>query len=112
MSNLIPPHGGTLVNRLAAGDDARAIEERAASLPAIRLSDRTVSDLEMIAIGGFSPLTGFMGSADYQSVVRDMHLASGLPWSIPVTLAVSAEEARSLPEGATCSSPMSPDCRW
>jgi sulfate adenylyltransferase len=99
MSNLIPPHGGTLVNRLAAGDDARVAEERAASLPTIRLSDRTVSDLEMIAIGGFSPLTGFMGPADYQSVVRDMHLASGLPWSIPVTLAVSAEEARSLPEG-------------
>ena len=93
MSSLIPPHGGTLVNRLAAGDDARALAERAASLPAIRLSDRTVSDLEMIAIGGFSPLTGFMGSADYQSVVRDMHLASGLPWSIPVTLSVTKEQA-------------------
>ncbi|MGD9894252.1 MAG: sulfate adenylyltransferase [Dehalococcoidia bacterium] len=99
MSNLIPPHGGTLVNRLAADDDARALEERAQTLPSIQLAERTLSDLEMIAIGGFSPLTGFMGPADYQSVVREMHLTSGLPWSIPVTLAVSAEVARSLPEG-------------
>src|ERR687894_744700 len=99
MSHLIPPHGGTLVNRLIAGEAAAELEERVASLPAVRLSDRSVSDLEMIAIGGFSPLTGFMGSAEYRSVVREMHLVSGLPWSIPVTLAVTAEEARSLSEG-------------
>jgi sulfate adenylyltransferase len=99
MSTLIPPHGGALVNRLLTGEAALELAERAGSLPVIRLSDRSVSDLEMIAIGGFSPLTGFMGSADYHAVLRDMHLASGLPWSIPVTLAVAAEEARSLPEG-------------
>ncbi|MGH2583910.1 MAG: sulfate adenylyltransferase [Dehalococcoidia bacterium] len=99
MTTLIPAHGGTLVNRIVTGEAATALAERAASLAQIRLSERSVSDLEMIAIGGFSPLDGFMGAADYRAVVEEMHLASGLPWSIPVTLAVSAEEARSLPEG-------------
>jgi len=93
MSNLIPAHGGTLVNRIVTGEAAAALAARAASLPVLRLSERTLSDLEMIAIGGFSPLTGFMGSEDYAAVVERMHLASGLPWSIPVTLAVSTEEA-------------------
>jgi sulfate adenylyltransferase len=55
---------------------------------------RPLSDLEMIAVGAFSPLTGFMTSADYISVVEYMHLAGGLPWSLPVTLSVSTEDAK------------------
>ena len=75
----ISPHGGLLINREAAGDEAAALRESAGSLPALRLSPRALSDLELIAIGGFSPLEGFMSRSQYQSVVSDMHLPDGLP---------------------------------
>jgi sulfate adenylyltransferase len=81
------------------GDEREALRERASSLPTLRLSARTVSDLELLGNGGFSPLTGFMGRADYDSVVESMRLASGLPWPIPVTLAVGGEESQGLKEG-------------
>jgi sulfate adenylyltransferase len=58
-----------------------------------------VSDLELLGNGGYSPLEGFMGPADYESVVESMRLASGLPWPIPITLAVGRDEAKGLPEG-------------
>jgi sulfate adenylyltransferase len=96
---LIPPHGGTLVNRIVGGATGEALAAHAAELPVLHLSARTVSDLEMIAIGGFSPLDGFMGRADYEAVVEHMHLTSGLPWAIPVTLAVSRDEAQALHDG-------------
>jgi sulfate adenylyltransferase len=99
-SKLIEPHGGTLVNRIASSQEAAALRARVNGLPRVQLSDRQLSDLEMIAIGGFSPLDGFMGSADYTGVVTGMHLASGLPWSMPVTLAVSREDAAALGEGS------------
>jgi sulfate adenylyltransferase len=95
----IKPHGGVLVNRIAPEADRAALVERAASLPQLALDERQISDLEMIAIGAFSPLEGFMTRADYEGVAATMRLASGLPWTIPVTLAVSAETAASLPEG-------------
>ena len=91
----IAPHGGTLINREATGDEAAALAERARSLPALRLTSRPLSDLELIAIGGFSPLEGFMTSAQYRSVVDEMHLPDGLPWSLPVTLSATREEAAS-----------------
>ncbi len=69
------------------------------SLKEIILSPVSVSDLELIAVGALSPLTGFMGQADYRSVVHDMHLANGLPWTIPVTLPVDASEAESIQIG-------------
>ncbi len=90
---LVAPHGGTLVNREVTGDQALALAERAAWLPGVRLGPRAVSDLEMLAIGGFSPLDGFMTRDQYQSVVEHMRLPGGLPWSLPVTLAVSRGEA-------------------
>ncbi|HAC62020.1 MAG TPA: sulfate adenylyltransferase, partial [Cyanothece sp. UBA12306] len=65
----------------------------------ITLDKRATSDLVMIAIGGFSPLKGFLERADYETVVEDMRLSSGLPWSIPVTLSVDEEIADSLKEG-------------
>jgi sulfate adenylyltransferase len=99
-SAVIPAHGGLLVNRVASSQEASAIRSRHQGLPSVRLSDRQLSDLEMIAIGGFSPLEGFMGSADYRGVVNDMHLASGLPWSMPITLAVSTTDAANLAEGS------------
>jgi sulfate adenylyltransferase len=60
-----------------------------------------ISDLEMIAIGAYSPLTGFMKQADYNSVVHDMHLSNGLPWTVPVTLAVTEEQAADIDIGQT-----------
>ncbi len=84
-----PPHGGSLVNRVVAADRRDALRSRAVALPRVTLSRFQCSDLEMIAIGGFSPLTGFMGKADYDSVVDRMRLAVGLPWTIPIVLAVT-----------------------
>ena len=93
-------HGGPLVDLLVRGSEADALRERAASLPVARLSSRSLSDLELLAVGGYSPLEGFMTQADYRSVVTDMHLASGLPWPMPITLAVSTAEADSIAEGS------------
>jgi len=96
----IAPHGGTLVNRFVSQDKHSEVRAQAASLPQIVLNERQISDLELIAIGAVSPLTGFMGKADYDKVVHTMHLANGLPWSIPVTLAVTPEQAQPLKPGS------------
>jgi len=81
---LIAPHGGTLVDR--TGDAPADID----SLEVVMLTSRELSDLDMIASGALSPLEGFMGRDDYDRVVDEMHLASGLPWALPVCLAVEA----------------------
>ncbi len=99
MSETIPAHGGELIDLTVGGEGREALRERAASLPALRLNARALSDVELLGNGGYSPLRGFMGRADYESVVESMRLASGLPWSIPITLAVSGEESRKLREG-------------
>jgi sulfate adenylyltransferase len=91
---LIAPHGGSLINRLAEGAQAEKLAEVARSLPLLRLAIRPLSDLEMLATGAFSPLSGFMGRRDYESVVKDMHLQNGLPWSLPVTVSAPAADAR------------------
>ena len=100
VSELIAPHGGTLINRIATPEQKAEFLAKAESLPRLTLDKRATSDLEMIAIGGFSPLTGFMEQADYLSVVESMHLSNGLPWAVPVTLSVSKEEAAPLSEGS------------
>ncbi len=89
---MIAPHGGTLVNRLVEGDERTSLLEKAASLPAVTLNSREASDLEMIAVGAMSPLQGFMNEADYQGVVNNMHLASGVAWPLPVVLSPKAGE--------------------
>jgi sulfate adenylyltransferase len=91
--SLIAPHGGSLVNRTVPVDEQNALQARASSLVPIELDSRAFADIECIAHGIYSPLTGFLGEADYRTVVTDMHLANGLPWSIPVTLTVSDELA-------------------
>jgi sulfate adenylyltransferase len=95
-TELIRPHGGKLINRMAEGREREQLLEGAKLLPQVTLNSRQLSDVELIAIGAFSPLTGFMGRRDYESVVDNQRLANGLPWTIPVTLAVSAEEAKRL----------------
>lgn len=99
MSHLIAPHGGTLVSRLVTGDAREALVAEAASLPRIELSAKQACDLEMIAIGAFSPLQGFVGQADFQSICRDMKLADGTLWPIPITLAVDADVKATLQVG-------------
>jgi sulfate adenylyltransferase len=96
----IPPHGGQLVNRLATPAERDEFLEQQEHLPRVQLDERSTSDLVMIAVGGFSPLNGFMEQDDYEKVVEDMHLTSGLPWSIPVTLSVGEEVAEPLKEGS------------
>ncbi len=84
----IPPHGGKLINRVLEGALRDKAMRLAPSLPKITLSSRQKSDLDMIACGALSPLEGFMGEKDYLSVIRSMRLTSGIPWTIPITLAV------------------------
>jgi sulfate adenylyltransferase len=96
---LIKPHGGKLVNREVTGPERDALIEAAPAMARLELSARAISDLEMIAIGAYSPLEGFMGEADYHAVVSGMRLANGNAWSIPITLPVSAEQADRLHEG-------------
>ena len=100
MSNeTIAPHGGRLIDREVHGDEAAALEEKARALPLLRLSSRARSDLELIGIGGLSPLEGFMTREQYRSVVDSMHLPDLLPWSLPVTLSASKDEAASFKDG-------------
>src|SRR5436190_20544185 len=83
-AKLIAPHGGELVDRTG---------ERPADLDALEtltLTSRELSDLDMLACGALSPLAGFMGRDDYEAVLESMRLANGLPWALPVCLAVDA----------------------
>ena len=91
--SLIKPHGGTLVNRLVDTAKAAALTKEAATLPRVNLTPKQSCDLELIANGGYSPLTGFMGEADFKSVCTGLKLASGHVWSIPVLLSVDKAQA-------------------
>ncbi|MBF7025084.1 sulfate adenylyltransferase [Staphylococcus kloosii] len=93
LENTIKPHGGELVNRQAEGTRKEQLISQAQTFPALTLNPWSLSDLELIAIGGFSPLTGFMGEDDYTNVVENLHLANGLVWSIPITLPVTEAQA-------------------
>lgn len=92
----IQPHGGVLVNRLVEGAAREQLLKHAATLPQLQVNTWTISDIDCIAVGAFSPLAGFMNEADYKSVVDTMHLANGLAWSIPVTLSVDKPFADNL----------------
>ncbi|NCO74830.1 MAG: sulfate adenylyltransferase [Cyanobacteria bacterium] len=96
----IAPHGGHLVNRIATSAERDEFMAQADKLPRVQLDERATSDLVMIAIGGFSPLNGFMAQDDYERVVEEMRLVNGLPWSVPVTLSVTQEVAEPLKEGS------------
>jgi sulfate adenylyltransferase len=86
-------HGGTLINRFRPDTPYKHIKKE------IELDATALSDLELIAIGAYSPLTGFLNQADYQSVVDRIRLSDGTVWSLPVTLPVTHESAQSLSTG-------------
>ena len=95
----IAPHGGQLVNRLATHSDKEDILKESVSWKKIDIDLWTYADLECIATGAFSPLTGFVNEADYDAIVSDMYMKSGYVWTIPITLAVEDEVANGLQLG-------------
>ncbi len=99
MSSLSIPHGGVLINRMVPSDQRTDLERRAGEYPKVTLNTRERSDLDLIAVGAYSPIEGFMGKKDYETVRDTMHLANGLPWSLPIILAVDQDQAASLRDG-------------
>jgi len=100
MPSLVQPHGGTLVDRVVPPTEADAFRAAAHGLPSLVLDARELADLELIGTGAASPLTGFLGSADYESVLARLRLADGTVWPLPLTLAVSDDDAARLERGA------------
>src|SRR6185369_4671770 len=97
----IAPHGGVLVDRVLTGRAREEALREARALPRIVLHDFEVSDVEMIASGALSPLTGFLGQQDFASVLESARLANGLVWSIPILLARPAAVAEKLRPGSS-----------
>jgi sulfate adenylyltransferase len=85
-SGLITPYGGRLIDLLATGAERDELIARARHLPSVQLSPRALCDLELLAVGGFSPLDRFMGRSDYERVLEDMRLRDGTLFPVPVTL--------------------------
>lgn len=92
-SLLIPPYGGKLVDLLVPAEAREELKAHASTLPSLQVSDRVVCDLELLAVGGFSPLDRFMGREDYQRVLDEMRLTNGYIFPIPVTLPVDPSPA-------------------
>src|SRR6516162_2670711 len=96
----ITPHGGDeLVDLKVPAAERPRLHAYAEKLPAVILNARDLADLEMLATGAFSPLTGYMVEADYSQSRDEMRLASGVPWPIPITLGVEPSFARELRPG-------------
>jgi len=90
------PHGGKLISRELTGRKREEALKHAEKLHSMTVNSWVISDLELIGIGGFSPLTGFMGQADYENVVKNTRLADGTVWSIPITLPATEEQAKNV----------------
>ena len=99
MEYFVAPHGGKLVNLLVDADRAEGLKTESQSFPSLTLSQRQVCDLELLMNGAFSPLTGFMGKAVYESVLDDMRLPDGSVWPVPVVLDVPEKFAEKLEKG-------------
>lgn len=95
----LAPHGGTLVDRFAPPEAQERLRARAEALPRIVLEARERADLELIATGAASPLTGFLGSADYRHVLAELRLRNGTVWPLPLTLAVDPATRAALRSG-------------
>ncbi len=91
-AKLITPYGGKLVNLVVEGKEREELLARAGKLPSIKITMRNLCDLELIATGGFSPLPTFMGKADYDRVLKEMRLADGTLFPLPITLTADPKE--------------------
>ena len=100
VSIAVLPHGGVLIDRIVPDAEAESWRRRAAALPVLTLDARELADLELIATGAASPLRGFLGSADYASVLERLRLADGTVWPLPFTLAVDERTAHARPPGS------------
>ncbi|MGZ8424430.1 MAG: bifunctional sulfate adenylyltransferase/adenylylsulfate kinase [Candidatus Binatia bacterium] len=89
IDEVIRPYHGELVNLLVEGEERAELVERANKLPSVQLSHRTLCDLELLAVGGFSPLNRFMGKADYTRVLQEMRLANDTLFPIPITFPIT-----------------------
>ena len=100
MSKLVPPHGGKgLVCCLLEGKALEDELQKAKGLKQIEISSRAKGDLIMMGIGGFSPLDGFMDKANWKSVCDNMLLTDGTFWPVPITMDISAEDAKDIKPG-------------
>jgi sulfate adenylyltransferase len=97
----IAPHGGDLVDLLVPEGRREATRAEADHLPKLVVNARELSDLEMLTVGALSPLRGFVGEADYVSVLETMHLTNGLAWSIPVTLSLTEDDVKRIGAGGS-----------
>lgn len=89
---IVPPYGGKLINLVTTGEEKEILRGEATRYPSLQISDRSLHDLELLAVGGYTPLDRFMGKADYQRVLTEMRLANGLLFPIPITLTINKED--------------------
>src|SRR5580698_2313187 len=100
-SHLIAPHGGELVQLQVPAARAAELKAQSKDWPSWDLTARQLCDLELLMSGGFSPLRGFMNRADYEGVCKDMRLADGTLWPMPITLDVTEDFAKKLTAGSS-----------
>ena len=93
---IVSPHGNTLVNLFPQKEEIKELEKEAESLKSLQVSRRVLCDLEMLALGAFSPLTGFVLKDDYNSSIENMRLKNGLLWPIPITLQIKDDELKEI----------------
>ena len=93
---LIPPYGGKLVNLLVTGKERDELIARLPNLPSIKINQRALNDLELLATGGFSPLDRFMDKSTYERVLHEMRMDGGTLWPLPITLTANPSELPSV----------------
>ena len=97
---MIQPHGGKLIERVLTGAKKEEALEKAKTLPRLKLDRESVSDVENMATGVYSPLEGFLGEKDFRNVLNQMRLADDLPWTIPIVLDVDKATADGFKTGS------------
>ena len=93
MEQIISPYGGQLVNLIASPERSAELKQAALAFASLDINWQQQCDLELLLNGGYSPLTGYMGQADYVSVLQNLRLADGRAWPLPLCLQVSAAQA-------------------
>jgi len=99
VTTLIEPHGGTLNDLMLTNTEAEKLKMDSVDYPSMMVNERQICDLELLLNGGFSPLTGFLGKTDYESVLKTMRLTDGTLWPLPATLDVTEVFAKSINSG-------------